>query len=126
MKVRIIPGRAVGCVTAPPSKSMAHRLLICAALSHGTSTVTGVSFSEDILATLDCLEALGAVVQRNEAAKQMTITGFSPESIPEHAVLPCRESGSTLRFLLPVALLRDKLITFTGKGPLPQRPTFRS
>ena len=60
MNLRFSPSRASGTVTVPPSKSMAHRLLICAALAEGKSTVENVDFSEDISATCDCLRALGA------------------------------------------------------------------
>ena len=68
MKAMIRPGTARGTVAAPPSKSMAHRLLICAGLADGASTVEGVDPSEDILATLDCLESLGASVRRENGA----------------------------------------------------------
>lgn len=60
MKVKISPSRLCGEVSAPPSKSFAHRMMICAALAHGESVIKGISDSEDMLATLDCIEALGA------------------------------------------------------------------
>ena len=100
MRVRITPSRAEGCAVAPPSKSMAHRLLICAALSEGESLVEGISCSEDMSATLDCLSALGASYTREGNA--VRVRGFDPRaSAPPKAPLLPRESGSTLRFLIP-------------------------
>ena len=122
MKAVIEKSTAVGCVEAPPSKSVLHRMLICAALSNGESTVSNAYYSEDILATLDCLEAMGAKIEKNQTS--VTVKGFSPLDIPENAVLPCRESGSTLRFLLPLALLCGKRVTFTGSEKLMSRPLF--
>ena len=80
MRVVIQPGTARGTVTAPPSKSMAHRLLICAALAHGESVVRGVDPSEDILATADCLTALGAslVWEAPRSASGAAIPGRHP------------------------------------------------
>ena len=122
MKAVIEKSTAVGCVEVPPSKSVLHRMLICAALSKGESTVSNAYYSEDILATLDCLEAMGAKIEKNQTS--VTVKGFSPFDIPENTVLPCRESGSTLRFLLPLALLCGKRVTFTGSEKLMSRPLF--
>ena len=120
MNVRIYPGKASGTVAAPPSKSMAHRLLICAGLSAGTSRIQGLAYNEDILATLDCLRALGA----NCAVEgdTVTVTGTDPRSADPNAPLCCRESGSTLRFFLPLALLCGKPVTLTGTRKLLSRP----
>ncbi len=109
-----------GEVNAPPSKSMAHRLLICAGLSEGESVISNVAYSEDILATLDCLEALGAEIEKGETT--VKIKGNSPERITEGKIFPARESGSTLRFFIPIALLSEALHTFTGYGRLMERP----
>lgn len=122
MKAVIEKSKAFGCATVPASKSVLHRMLICAALSKGKSTVENAYYSEDILATLDCLEAMGAKIEKNKAS--VTVTGFSPLDIPENAVLPCRESGSTLRFLVPLALLCGKRVVFTGSEKLMTRPLF--
>ena len=119
MRVRIEPGELRGSLAAPPSKSMAHRMLICAALAKGKSTVRPVELSEDILATADGLRALGAEIRQDENA--LTVTGCRPADA-ESAVIPCRESGSTLRFLLPLCLLNGKEMTLTGSGRLPERP----
>ena len=89
MTVTIQPGRAVGTVAAPPSKSMAHRLLICSGLAKGASRISGLSYNEDILATLDCLRALGISCR----AEGDRVTGEGGALCPG-GVLDCRESGS--------------------------------
>ena len=119
MTVTIFPSVPSGTIKAPPSKSMTHRLLICAGLAHGTSRIKGLAFSEDILATIDCLKALGAEV-RSEG-NCVEITGSDPEG-PAVAVLPCRESGSTLRFLIPVCLLSEAETRLIGSESLMNRP----
>ncbi len=120
MQVRILPSRAAGRVEAPPSKSMAHRLLISAALSEGESLVRGISSSEDMGATLDCLSALGASYTREGDA--VRVRGFDPRcAMPQAPLLP-RESGSTLRFMIPIALLSGNPVTFRGSPTLMRRP----
>ena len=119
MQVRIEPGQLRGTVSAPPSKSMAHRLLICAALAEGDSTVRPVEWSEDILATADGLQALGAEIRREDGA--LHVTGCRPAEA-ESTSIPCRESGSTLRFLLPLCLLNGREMTLTGSARLLDRP----
>ena len=120
MIVSIRPGKAVGIVAAPPSKSMAHRLLICAGLAKGTSRITGLDYNEDILATLDCLRALGAVCTVENDT--VTVVGADVRNTAPTQPLCCRESGSTLRFFIPLALLCDKKVTFTGTEKLLSRP----
>ena len=118
MRVIVHPGRLSGRVQAPPSKSHAHRLLICAALADGETVLERAGTSEDIEATARCLRALGARVQAQGAALRV-----APIAQPRRgAVLDCGESGSTLRFLLPLAALLDCGATLTGRGRLPQRP----
>ena len=118
MNVRIEPGLLCGEVSAPPSKSCAHRLLLCAALAEGSSTVSGVSESQDILATLDCISALGCSHRRDGSS--VTLSG-GLHGFPDGTVFPCRESGSTLRFLLPLALTCGGRTVFTGTERLMQR-----
>ncbi len=119
MKIQINPSRAEGTVTAPPSKSIAHRMLISAGLASGISVVHGIAPSEDVLATLDCLKALGASYKfKNDT---VTIQGTNPFSSPS-AELNCRESGSTLRFFLPLCLLGGKKHTLFGSEVLLGRP----
>ena len=120
MIAEIHPGSAAGIVAAPPSKSMAHRLLICAGLSGGVSHIYGVDLNEDILATMDCLRALGASC--TASGDTVTVRGADPrQARPEHA-LCCRESGSTLRFFIPLALMCNEDVTFTGTEKLLSRP----
>lgn len=117
MKITIMPGKLAGTVAAVPSKSQAHRLLVCAALSRGLTRISCPVVSQDILATVRCMEALGAEIVGNE-------TGFSirPGPAPRQARLDCGESGSTLRFLLPVAGALGVTSDFILAGRLPQRP----
>ena len=119
MRAVIKPGALRGVTAAPPSKSMAHRMLICAALAEGESLVQPIELSEDILATMDGLRALGAGIVREGDA--LRVTGCRPAEA-ESGVIPCRESGSTLRFLLPLCLLSGKEMTLTGSERLLSRP----
>ena len=120
MNVRIHPGQAAGTVAAPPSKSMAHRMLICAGLAKGTSRISGLAYNEDILATMDCLRALGAECVAE--GDTVTVTGTDPRTVQPVQALHCRESGSTLRFFIPLALLCGETVSFTGTEKLLSRP----
>ena len=97
----VAPGSLSGSFRAPASKSHAHRLLICAALGTAPVTVLCDTFSDDILATIDCLTAMGAQITHEESRISVTPV-FASRKLVELCKLPCRESGSTLRFLLPV------------------------
>ncbi|MBE6913752.1 MAG: 3-phosphoshikimate 1-carboxyvinyltransferase [Ruminococcaceae bacterium] len=122
MDIQIIPHALAGAVTPPPSKSMAHRLIIAAALASGVSTVKNVAFSQDIEATLRCMQALGAAWEQT-ADGALHITGVASHT--HSGELPrfdCGESGSTLRFLIPIALAVCGGGIFTGRGRLMQRP----
>ncbi len=113
------PTRLSGKIDAPPSKSMAHRILIGAALSGQICTLTGVDYSEDVLATIDCLRALGATVTVEGDCVIVDPQGFMQA---ENPVLACRESGSTLRFFIPLALCLGKPVTLHGSRRLLERP----
>ncbi|MGN0612408.1 MAG: 3-phosphoshikimate 1-carboxyvinyltransferase [Porcipelethomonas sp.] len=118
MDIKIKPSKLRGTVEIPSSKSMTHRLLICAALSEGSSLISGVSFSKDIYATIDALKAAGA---------DITVTGSSVrvkgiDRSAETAVIDCCESGSTLRFMIPVTCALGIEAEYHGQGRLPQRP----
>ncbi len=119
MKFKVNPSKAKGTVTAPPSKSMAHRALICGALSE-KSVINNIAFSKDIEATLDCLKKLGANVEVSQNA--VTVGGLDINNIPDNITLDCIESGSTLRFLIPLCMASGKTITFTGAKRLFERP----
>ena len=125
----IIPGCLSGSITPPPSKSQAHRLLIAAALSGGISTLSNVAFSQDIAATRDCLSAMGAsFVEKESGVLEVHGLGWSIPQAGPYPYFDCGESGSTLRFLIPVALAVHGGGAFTGHGRLmerPQEPYFR-
>ena len=120
MKARIAPSAAHGRITAPTSKSVAHRLLISAALADGRSVISGVTRSEDVLATVDCLSSLGARIESN--GDTFTVYGTDMRSTAPKGVLCCRESGSTLRFMIPIASLSGAKVTFGGSKKLMSRP----
>ncbi|MDE7122472.1 MAG: hypothetical protein K2O42_09985 [Oscillospiraceae bacterium] len=120
MNIEIQPHKLIGTVKIPSSKSMAHRMLICAALSEGVSEISEIDSSKDIEATIAVMQALGAVFEFREAERRMIVTGI--REVPETAVANCNESGSTLRFLIPVAAALGVETTFTGQGRLPERP----
>ena len=122
MDIRITPARLTGAVTPPPSKSMAHRLLIAAALSDGVSTVRNVAFSQDIEATLRCMTALGAGVEREDSTLRIHGIAAADRTFDALPHFDCGESGSTLRFLIPIALAVAGGGTFTGRGRLMERP----
>ncbi|MBO7217358.1 MAG: 3-phosphoshikimate 1-carboxyvinyltransferase [Clostridia bacterium] len=119
MRAIFKPSQLKGTISAPPSKSMAHRYLIGAALSGKTCTLSGIDYSEDILASIDCLKALGA----NITIEADTVT-LKPQNFmtAKSAVLDCRESGSTLRFLIPLALCMGEKVVFKGSERLFERP----
>ena len=108
-----------GAIAAPPSKSMAHRAVLCAALAKGTSHIRNLEFSKDIAATLAAAGQLCARVTTGENDAVVEGLGqFRPVSAP----VDCCESGSTLRFLIPLASLTGQEITFVGRGRLMERP----
>lgn len=118
MDIRIYPSRLTGTVGAIPSKSDAHRALIAAALADCPTEIVLPQTNDDIEATVRCLETLGATVERlNHGVRVIPI-----QMPPTHAELDCKESGSTLRFLLPIASALGVTATFTGTGRLPNRP----
>lgn len=113
------PCKLSGQISAPPSKSMAHRYLIGAALCKEACRLSGFDYSEDILASMDCLKALGAKL----AVDNDTVSIDSAEFMQaENPVLLCRESGSTLRFFIPLALCLGKTVTLCGSERLFERP----
>lgn len=118
MDVKIAPAPLAGTLPAIPSKSDAHRALICSALADRPTVLELPQTSADIDATCACLEALGAIIAR----RGDTVTVTPIRSLPDKALLDCGESGSTLRFLLPVAAALCPSVCFTGHGRLPERP----
>lgn len=117
--IKLFPANLTGEIDIPPSKSLTHRALICASLSKGRSVITNVIFSDDILATIASLEHIGAkfIIEGNtvvvQGVKKLKYDGD---------VINCNESGSTLRFLIPLLSLSNKEVIFTGKESLIKRP----
>jgi len=120
MIARFKPCKLHGSIDAPPSKSMAHRYLIGAALSKETCQISGVDYSEDILASIDCLKALGADMEINGDVVTVNAENFMQDL--DKPVLNCRESGSTLRFFIPLALCLGKEVVLQGSSRLMERP----
>ncbi len=118
--VTITPGKLSGSVTLPPSKSLSHRAIICAALCDGISEIDNIGQSEDIDATISAMEALGASIKKD--GNRLIVDGTDTLKIEKPVMLDCGESGSTLRFLIPIALHCGAEVTFTGRGRLPERP----
>ena len=113
------PCRLSGSIDAPPSKSMAHRYLIGAALCGETCRLSGFDYSEDILASIDCLRALGAEIAIQGDCVTVNPKGFMKA---ENPVLACRESGSTLRFFIPLSLCLGREVVLQGSQRLLERP----
>lgn len=118
MDIRISPSTLRGTVSIPASKSCAHRAIICAALANGESRLTGVTMSKDIEATISAMTALGASFEINGS----TVTVRGTNGGIDCADIDCNESGSTLRFVIPIAAAMGIKTVFRGKGRLPQRP----
>lgn len=116
MKVKILPSKTSGEVSAPPSKSFAHRYLIGSVLSRGKCVIKNIADSDDISATLSCIEQLGGSVTKD--GNTVTVIPTKEKQI-ENAVFDCKESGSTLRFFIPVVLATGaKNCTFSGSERL--------
>ncbi|MCL2580755.1 MAG: 3-phosphoshikimate 1-carboxyvinyltransferase [Oscillospiraceae bacterium] len=121
MRVTVMPGPIKGVVEAIPSKSHLHRLLICAALADTqTCILCKKTDAEDINATIRCLRALGAEIVWG--GRGLNVTPIDHDRLPENAALPCGESGSTLRFMLPVIAALGVAARFEMAGRLPERP----
>ena len=120
MTVTIQPGALSGTVRAIPSKSAAHRLLICAALADKPTHVFCEKESQDIAATVRCLQSLGASIWQEGGAYR--VVPIHRERIPQPCTLDCGESGSTLRFMVPVVCALGVTATFKMAGRLAQRP----
>ena len=123
---KVYPAKLNGDIKIPPSKSMAHRVVICASLSGGISRLTNIDYSDDIIATIKAMESLGAVIVKKE--DYLEVTGINSKdnkvksNIERERLIDCNESGSTLRFLVPIAALFDGINRFIGRGNLGKRP----
>ena len=119
MDIKITPTKLKGEVRVPSSKSFAHRQIMCAAFAKGEIVIENVSMSQDIAVTIGAMNELGADIKAD--GTNVTVRGI--EKIPtEPVTIDCGESGSTLRFVIPVAAALGVTATFTGRGKLPSRP----
>ncbi|MBS9775648.1 MAG: 3-phosphoshikimate 1-carboxyvinyltransferase [Fusobacterium sp.] len=129
-KILIKNKKLVGEITPPPSKSILHRYIIASSLAEGVSKISNINFSEDILATIEAMKKLGANIERkNNSLIIEGINNFNSFNegedffnSQENNIIDCNESGSTLRFLIPLFLARKNKIQFTGKAGLFKRP----
>lgn len=121
MDIVVSPSKLNKVIDAPPSKSMFHRLIICSALANGTSEIKPLPDSEDILATISAVKSLGAEVEYTK--NSILITGIEKALSFKHPIpIHCSESGSTLRFMIPIAAALGIPASFSGEGRLPLRP----
>ena len=115
--------KLIGEVTPPPSKSILHRYIIASSLAKGISKIQNISYSDDITATIEAMKKLGAKIEKNN--NYLLIDGsktFDKEYLNNNAEIDCNESGSTLRFLFPLSIVKENKILFKGKGKLFKRP----
>ena len=122
MKIKIKPGNLKGTIEIPPSKSYSHRAVIAAALAENgkKSKIDNLKFSVDITTTTDIMENWGAEIERFESA--LEIIGNGGKVAPRDKYVQCNESGSTIRFLIPVGITSKNELVFDGKGKLVDRP----
>lgn len=122
MNMLITPGKVSGQLLIPASKSLSHRALICAGLAEGTSSVYNLGHSQDIEATRNCLQALGAKFEDDPQKGCVYVSGCKPQDLTDPVTLNANESGSTLRFFIPIAAAGQEEVTFLGKPSLLTRP----
>ncbi len=120
MKVVIDPKPLQGSLLIPPSKSISHRAIIAASLAKGKSVINNIILSDDVLATLEAMEKVGVKIVKNPY--QLIVYGQGKIVIGDDNFIDCKESGSTLRFLMPVMALAKEKVVFTGKSGLLKRP----
>ncbi len=119
MKVKVYPSVCSGEIQIPPSKCIAHRAIICASLAKGKSVISNIAYSDDILATIYGMQQLGATIIMEQ--NNVIIEGI--HSFPQHPIkVDCNESGSTLRFFVPLFTLSNQSVIFLGKNRLFNRP----
>ena len=117
--IKIIPGTLQGKVSVPSSKSLCHRAIIAAGIASENCNIENVVFSEDIIATCNAMKSIGVLI--TESKNNVTIKGHNFLTLIKNKI-DCKESGSTLRFLIPIVLLIGEEVTFTGSGKLVERP----
>ena len=113
--------KLVGELSPPPSKSVLHRYIIASSLAKGISKIENISFSEDIIATIEAMKKLGAKIEQKE--NYLLIDGSDTfKNLNENIEIDCNESGSTLRFLFPLSIVKENKVLFKGRGKLFKRP----
>ena len=117
--IKLFPAKINGKINIPPSKSLSHRALICASLSKGKSVISNILLSEDIKATINALEHLGAKFEIRKS--KVIVTGVNLLKYDNNPI-HCNESGSTLRFMIPIFSLTNKEVLFVGEKSLIKRP----
>lgn len=120
--LKLVPSKLKGEVKIPPSKSMAHRAIICAALSDGLCIIENIDYSDDIIATIAAMNSLGATIVKYKNHIEVIGAYGNSKKPQESRVIDCNESGSTLRFLVPISLLFKGSNKFIGRGNLGKRP----
>lgn len=120
--LKLYPTKLKGTVKVPPSKSMAHRAIICAALSDSKCRIDNIDYSDDIIATIEAMKSLGANITKKEDYVEVVGAFSNKQNTVSDRVIDCNESGSTLRFLVPISLLFKGKIKFIGRGNLGKRP----
>lgn len=118
-QVKIRPTKLKGEVVIPPSKSMAHRAIICASLSNGISNLTNIDYSDDIIATIRAMESLGTTFGKLE--DKLIVDGTKTFTKTD-SIIDCNESGSTLRFMTLLSIARENKVNLIGRGNLGKRP----
>lgn len=118
-ELTITPAKLKGKIVLPPSKSLAHRAIICASLAPGVSRIDNIEYSDDIKATISCMKALGTVIEEHD--NYVVVDGTATFTVAK-SDMDCNESGSTLRFMVPIALVKKNNVHFVGQGRLGQRP----
>ena len=114
--------KLIGEISPPPSKSILHRYIIGSSLAKGISKIENISFSDDIIATIEAMNKLGANIEKKD--NYLLIDGsktFDKEYL-NNSEIDCTESGSTLRFLFPLSIVKENKVLFKGKGKLFKRP----
>ena len=122
-QIKLIPTKLKGKVSVPPSKSLAHRAIIAASLAKGISRIDHIEYSQDIKATIGAMEALGTIIEQHE--DYLIINGnytFTKNNTMPGVQIDCEESGSTLRFMVPISLVKENKVRFIGRGQLGKRP----
>ncbi|WP_249029819.1 3-phosphoshikimate 1-carboxyvinyltransferase [Tannockella kyphosi] len=118
-KLKITPRKLRGTIQVPPSKSLAHRAILCASLANGISRIDNIQYSKDIDATIKAMESLGTQIMRYH---DFLIIDGTTTFKKKDSYIDCKESGSTLRFLVPISIVKENKVHFVGEGNLGKRP----